>query len=322
MKSMTGFGFASGGGRDYRVEVNVKTVNSRFTDVKFYTSPFYFSLERELKALIFKNCSRGQWIVRIDRLPSKPPSLFVISRDKKQARRWQELYKNLSRELGVSNDLSVSHLARLEGVVNTMEKTPPLEPSEKAKVMALFKKALQSCQREKVREGQALKNDVAANLIFLQRSLEKICIIHQKEMRKVEDRYKKRLQKGKADAGRARLIKKTSKKKSKPPSSGALKHTNSFIAQGALIGPKGNLGWEGILDINEEIVRMGEHLKNCKKLVGQKGPTGKKLDFYTQEILRELNTIGSKSQTALITCQVVDSKAALEKIKEQVQNIE
>ena len=311
MKSMTGFGFASGGGKDYRVEINIKSVNSRFTDVKFYTSPFYFSLERELKSFIFKSSCRGQWIVRIDRLPSKPPSLFVISRDKKQALRWKEVYKNLSREMGIKNDLNVSHLAQLEGVVNTVEKTPPLDSTEKAKVTALFKKAFQSCLQEKAREGQALKKDVTGNLNFLEKSLGKIRIIHQKEMQKADARYKKSLQKEKA-INEERSTK-FSKKKLKD---------KDFVAKGTAIGAKGAISGEGVFDINEEIVRMVEHLKNCKKLVKQRGSMGKKLDFYTQEILRELNTIGSKSQTALITCQVVDSKFALEKIKEQVQNIE
>ena len=312
MKSMTGFGFASGGGKDYRMEVNVKSINSRFTDVKFYTSPFYFSLEKELKALIFKSCFRGQWVIRVDRIPSKPPSFFTISRDQKQAHRWQKLYKNLSRELGIKNDLDVSHLARLEGVVNTIERIPPLDSSEKIKVISLFKKALQSCLREKVREGQVLKKDVTGNLIFLQKSLGKIKEIHRSEMKKAGARYKKALQM----EGNLIGPKDFSKRRSKD-NAGSLKRKEPPVKQ-----ISSWQGSDGPFDINEEIVRMEAHLKNCKKLVGQKGPVGKKLDFYTQEILRELNTIGSKSQTALITCQVVDSKFALEKIKEQVQNIE
>ena len=315
MKSMTGFGFASGGGKDYRLEVNIKSVNSRFTDVKFYTSPFYFSLEKELKPLIFNNCFRGQWVVRMDRFPPKPPPLFSISRDQKQAFRWQKLYKNLSREMGIKNNLDVSHLARLEGVVNTIEKTPPLDPSEKAKVISLFKKALQSCLREKTREGQVLKKDVMGNLTLLQKSLGKIREIHQREEGKAEARYKKISQTEK-DMDRQVKFTNLSKKRTKGPAGSLnkkeapVRHLSSWQ------------GLEGYFDVSEEIVRMEAHLKNCKKLVGQKGPMGKKLDFYTQEILRELNTIGSKSQTALMTSQVVDSKFALEKIKEQVQNIE
>lgn len=315
MNSMTGFGFSSGGGKDYRVEVNVKSVNSRFTDVKFYTSPFYFSLERELKALIFNSCFRGQWVIRMDRFPPKPPPLFSISQDKKQALRWQKLYRNLSRELGVKNDLGVSHLARLEGVVNTIEKTPPLDSPEKTRVISLFKKALQSCSRERVREGRILKKDVTGNLAFLQKSLGKIGEIHRKEMGKRETHYKK-LSQPEKNIARQVEFENLSRKRTR-------NRTGSLNKKEAPVRHISSWqGSEGYFDISEEIVRMGAHLRNCKKLVGQKGPVGKKLDFYTQEILRELNTIGSKSQTALITCQVVDSKFALEKIKEQVQNIE
>ena len=317
MKSMTGFGFAGGDGKDCRVEVSVKSVNSRFADVKFYTSPFYFSLERELKALVFSNCSRGQWVIRIDRCPLKPPSSFTLSRDEKQARRWLRLYRNLARELGVKNDMGVSHLARLEGVVSAVEKTPPLDPRERAKVVSLFKKALALCLREKAREGGVLKKDVMGNLLLLQKILGKIREIHQKETRKADARYKKSLQGDSAE--REELLKFLANRLGERE--GSLKGKKNFSGPPAL--------WQKVFaglapaDINEELVRMEAHLKNCGKLVSaQSGPTGKKLDFYTQEILRELNTIGSKSQTALITCQVVDGKTALEKIKEQVQNIE
>jgi len=75
-------------------------------------------------------------------------------------------------------------------------------------------------------------------------------------------------------------------------------------------------------DINEEIIRLTEHIKNFEKLVEQPVVEGKKLDFYTQELLREVNTIGSKSQVAGITEAVVDAKTLIERIREQVQNIE
>ena len=318
MKSMTGFGFAEGGGKDYRVEVSVKSVNSRFADVKFYTSPFYFSLERELKGLVFSNRSRGQWMVRIDRCPLKPPSFFSLSRDEKQARRWLRLYRNLARELGIKNDMGVSHLARLEGVVSAVEKTPPLDPRERAKVISLFKKALALCLQEKAREGGVLKKDVTGNLLLLQKILGKIQEIHQKETRKASARYKKSLQGESGSAEREELLKFLANRLKERD--GPVKGKKNFSGPPAL--------WQKVFaglapaDISEELVRMEAHLKNCRKLVAQKEAMGKKLDFYTQEILRELNTIGSKSQTALITCQVVDGKVALEKIKEQVQNIE
>jgi uncharacterized protein (TIGR00255 family) len=75
-------------------------------------------------------------------------------------------------------------------------------------------------------------------------------------------------------------------------------------------------------DINEEIVRLNEHLKNFEKLIELPVVEGKKLDFYTQELLREVNTIGSKSQVSGITESVVESKTLIERLREQVQNIE
>lgn len=75
-------------------------------------------------------------------------------------------------------------------------------------------------------------------------------------------------------------------------------------------------------DINEEITRLNEHVKNFEKLIDSQIVEGKKLDFYTQELLREVNTIGSKSQVSGITESVVEAKTLIERLREQVQNIE
>ena len=282
MKSMTGFGFAAGGSKDCRIEVSVKCVNSRFMDVRLYTSPFYFSMEPALKSLILNSCSRGQWVARVDRFPSKPPSSFSVSKNEKQARQWQQLYGKLSRELGIKNDLSASHLARLEGVIGVVEKPSPLSPAEKSRVTLAFKKALRFCLREKSREGLALKKDVLTHLTQLRGVLRKIRQISRKEIQRAAVRYKRETQ-----------------------------------------WEEGSLDSMELFDINEELVRLEAHVKNCAALTGRSnGPVGKKLDFYTQEILREINTIGSKSPSADLTAQVVEGKCALEKIKEQVQNIE
>ena len=75
-------------------------------------------------------------------------------------------------------------------------------------------------------------------------------------------------------------------------------------------------------DINEELQRLQEHIKNYKKLLVSASSEGKKMDFYTQELLREVNTIGSKSQVAKLTQAVVEAKTMIERLREQVQNIE
>src|SRR5690606_20882053 len=75
-------------------------------------------------------------------------------------------------------------------------------------------------------------------------------------------------------------------------------------------------------DINEELSRLQEHIKNYRQLIQSKDAEGKKLDFYTQELLREVNTIGSKSQVAKITSAVVEAKTLIERLREQVQNVQ
>ena len=278
MKSMTGFGFVSKEGKDYTIEVSVKAINSRFMDVKFYTPPFYFSLEQELRKMVFKLCSRGQWVVHIDRFPQKPHSLFNISWDKKQALKWKKVYKNLSREMGVKDDLGVSHLARLDGVVTSIEKTHMVNSVEKRKVRLLVRKAFNLCLQERLREGNNLKKDIFKNLKVIQDILKIMKKLNHQKMKQVRKQYQN-----------GRNVESSGKER---------------------------------FDVSEEIVRIDTHLKNFTRIAKSSQPMGKKLEFYAQELFRELNTIGSKSQMGYLTLKVVDSKFALEKIKEQVQNLE
>ena len=275
MKSMTGFGFASGGGKDYQVEVSIKAGNSRFTDIKFYTPLFYFSLEKDLKNIILETASRGQWIVRINRFPDKLPSEYFISWDIKQARKWKTIYKSLAQQLKIKEDLDVKTLARSSGVVSSIEKQIHLKEVEKQKVRSVFKQALKSCLEEKRREGLKLRSDILKNLNQLSKFLSQIQSYNAETIKEI-----KKSKDSKKDDGLERS------------------------------------------DIHEEIVRTQIHIKNFKMLLYKSQPMGKKLDFYTQELLREINTIGSKSQKAKLTSKVIDSKFSIEKIREQVQNLE
>ena len=284
MNSMTGFGFHSITKDDFKLEINIKSVNSRFLDIKFYTPSYYMPLEPELKKIISNKCKRGYFVVRIDRFPQKPTPSISLKWDKQQAQKWKKLYNRLSKELNFKNDLSLNDLIHREGVLNLIEKPKDLSLKEKQTVKKLFDKSLQSCLKERKREGLVLKKDTLSHLHSIQILIKKIEFLNTKQ--------------------HADYLKKKDK---------FIKNNNH---QKEL-----NLELEKF-DTHEEIVRVKEHLSHFKKMLNKPTDIGRKLDFYIQEILREVNTIGSKSHLSQLTLNVVSAKFALEKIKEQVQNVE
>ena len=284
MNSMTGFGFHSITERDFKVEISIKSVNSRFLDIKFYTPPYYMLLESELKKIISNTCQRGYFVARIDRFPQKPAPSISLQWDKQQAQKWKKLYYRLSKELNFKNDLSLNELINREGVLNLIEKPKDLSLKEKQTVKKLFNKSLQSCLKERKREGLALKKDILLQLKALQALIQKVELLNKKQY------------------------------------SEYLKKKDKFIKKN---NPHKELNLElEKFDTHEEIIRVKEHLNHFKKILNKSLDIGRKLDFYVQEILREINTIGSKSQLSQLTLSIVSAKFALEKIKEQVQNVE
>ncbi len=277
MKSMTGFGFSSIGNKEFKVFVSIKSINSRFMDIKYYLPPFYSSLEPEFQKILFSNCTRGQFFIRVNRVPQKPFPSFVLKKNKEQAKKWKKLYDNLSKELSIKNDLKATDLINQTGVVSVIETPALLSVSEKNKVKMAFQQALKSCFKEKIREGAALRVDILSHIESMQSYLKKIKSLSYKQQKKCKSKKFK--------------------------NNGEL-----FELEKA--------------DISEEIVRTEEHLKYFKSISGSQQSIGKKMDFYVQELLREINTIGSKSQISSLTKNVVEIKFILEKIKEQVQNIE
>ena len=277
MQSMTGFGFVSASGGDFKLDISVKSVNSRFLDIKFYTPSYYAPLEPEMQKLISRECQRGAFVVRIERCPPKPPPSLHLNWNKAMARKWKKLYENLSQEMKCKNHLTVGELMNCEGVASLEEKSKNLSQLEKKTVKESFSRAFKSCLKERKREGLLLKKDILSHWLSLQSLAQKIKQLNKKR----KDIY----------------LKKRSQSKDMV------------------------LEWEKF-DVHEEMVRIKEHLKHFKRLMIAPSVVGRKMDFYVQEILREINTIGSKAQQSELTLQVVEAKFALEKIKEQIQNIE
>ena len=175
----------------------------------------------------------------------------------------------------------------------TIKSKEGVSPREKSEFLKLVAKATKLCAVERRREGKALENSLEKYLNDLQKLLARMESFIEGANRDMQKRFMERFAKSpfgeKVDAER--------------------------LAQEVAV-------YLDRCDVSEEIERLREHLRHCRQLLKAPGATGKKLDFYSQELLREVNTIGSKSQLAPMTELVVESKGLIEKIKEQVQNVE
>ena len=278
MNSMTGFGSSSVENKDFKIEVSIKSVNSRFLEMKFYTPPYYFNLEPELQKKISQKCKRGSFLVRINRFPQKPLSRVFFKWDKDQAKKWKSLYHDLSKKLNLANNLTIKDIVNCEGVLNLVEKPPNLSLKEKEALKKNFDKSLSACLSQRKREGLKLKKDMALQIKSIESLIKGIEVLNEKQKRIF-------------------LKKRTVKRKD------SSLETEKF-------------------DTHEEIVRVKEHLDQVKSLIKKDPQAGRKVDFYIQELLREVNTIGAKATLPKLTLKVVEAKFCLEKIKEQIQNIE
>ncbi|MBK7843102.1 MAG: YicC family protein [Bdellovibrionales bacterium] len=292
MKSMTGFGTSSGSNSFLNLEISIKSINGRFFDARFHLPREYFCFEAEMKKEIVKRIRRGSLDIYVQRRVIDSASGVKIVVNRKLVGRWMKAYQDLAQAAGVSGLVGLETLAAIPNVLQ-MEGASDVNSKEKLLLFSQLKRCLQNLEKERQREGLALKADIEKHLKGLEglaREMEKMRLEANGELlKKMEFRLKQANLTGQVDEVR-------------------LSQEVAIIVDRA--------------DIGEEITRLREHLIAFTEEVERQGCEGKKLDFYSQELLREVNTIGSKSQVIQLTHLVVDAKTRIEKIREQVQNVE
>ena len=303
MKSMTGYGACSSSYRDVSIEVVASSLNHRYLEYRFQLPGIYQSLKGHLKKLVEKQIPRG--FVELSITRGAGVALPFASWNLSQALEWQKIFRQMSERLKLKNNLDLCTLSSLPGVLLS-SKEVVLSDSEKRVVLRLVAKALQNCVKEKGREGLALKKALSRHAGELLREVSGI--------QKIQNRLMK--------TQRSALKKKTS---SPPPAGdgGA-----GLMEKGGLPSGKAFSGHEDSSaaltrqDIEEELCRLKEHIKAFRSLFSANVPCGKKMSFYLQEMIRESNTAGSKSQDLTLIHKVVHVKSLIEQMREQVQNVE
>lgn len=292
MKSMTGFGRGEASGEDFTVSAEIKTVNNRYLDVNLRLSNELQSMEADLKNLISKRLSRG----RVDiNLQYEKTSDVSYELNRPLISGYISALKNLKEEFSLEGEPDMTQIARLPNALQT--KKDDLSDAFSDGVKKAVSSALDDLEKMREVEGGSMKND----LVSLLKSIEDHMPIIEKEAEGVSEEYFERLQK--------KIEKLLAKSESQ------IEIDQARLAQEvAYIADKS--------DISEEITRLKSHIEQFYSIIEEEGVVGKRLDFLTQEFNREANTIASKTQNLTIKEAALTVKAEIEKIREQVQNIE
>lgn len=290
MRSMTGFGKGTAENSDRKITVELRSVNHRFLDITAKFPRMLVCCEDALRKIISKYLSRGHVDVFVTYEDNRQGK-SRIKPDYVAAARYLEIGADLER-LGYKNDLTVSSVMKLPEILNLQS-----EEDDENEIVALASEAAEAaCGRlvaMRETEGEMLKKDFSVKLDVLESLTAEI----EKRAPEVAKCY----------AGRLRS-------KIEESLAGVDIDEARLLNEVAFFADKAN--------IDEEITRLKGHIAHGRAILGEKGAVGKKLDFLVQEMNREVNTTGSKSNDLYITERVLLAKNEVEKIREQVQNIE
>jgi uncharacterized protein (TIGR00255 family) len=292
VKSMTSFGRASNEeGSKYLFSVEMKSVNSRYLDVNVKLPRSIISLEEEIRKLVNEKLSRGKVDVFINQ-KSYSTGDGVAKLNLKLAESYYNALKEIEKSFDVKNDITVTQIARFSDVITIVEEEDSIEEIFSI-IKPLISEALFMMEKMRIAEGEKLKEDIILKLYEIEVLVNRIESIADT----VPSNYKKKLETRIKELLEIYDI-----------------DENRIAQEVAIISDKAS--------VDEEIIRLRSHLNQMRETFEEGGQIGRKLDFIIQEMNRESNTIASKSSDMDMTNYVINIKNLIEKIREQVQNIE
>jgi uncharacterized protein (TIGR00255 family) len=290
IRSMTGFGKAAGSFDGREVTIEIVAVNHRYLDASVRLPGSWSILEPDVKQALRDQLNRGKLSVYVSCKRSHGGA--TIRFDAEVARQYIEASKELARMVGTMDTITVDTVASLDGVFVQEEPEDDLD-QVRAELMALVDDAIGRLNEMRVGEGAVLARDVRARIGLLREALGVIEERLPELNRHHESRLRSRIDDLKADVALTE---------------------ERLALEVALLAEKA--------DVTEEVVRLKAHLDHMEELLDAKDPVGRRLDFLLQELQREVNTLGVKTRDSDVARSVLDMKAEVEKIREQVQNIE
>jgi uncharacterized protein (TIGR00255 family) len=290
---MTGYGEAEGeaGGVTYAVEI--KTVNNRYLKTSMKLPETVAFLEEDIEKLLRKSLSRGtvNYVLRLKNVPANV--LFGI--DETALRAYMETLTRIASSTGIKSAIDISSLLNLPGILAPILPDEEVAGQIRETVLGITREAVEKLKQMRAAEGAALAADLDGHCVAIKLDLEKIRARNDVVLQEYRDRLQKRV--------------------------------NELLAEVKLMLDGETLAREVAIfaersDISEEIARLDSHLQQFTESCQTSAQAGRRLEFIGQEMLREANTIASKASDSEIAGHVVDIKCRIDRIKEQVQNVE
>jgi uncharacterized protein (TIGR00255 family) len=293
IKSMTGYGVAEQDLPLGKVAVEVRSLNHKYLDISLRLPRGFFSLEPKVREMVKKGVCRG----RVDLTMRIDPSASVVPRyrleaDTRLAEEYIHLLDSIKEKFGLKGEVTLDHIAAVREIVPFLEVQEDTELYWQ-EIASVTEQALRALDDSRRKEGEALQADLLGRLGQAQRLMEEI----KDKAPLVVDAYRERLRE------RVRIL-----------LEGSDFDERRFNQEVAYFAERS--------DISEEVIRMESHLRQFGSKLAEQGPAGRGLDFILQEMNREVNTIGAKAADVDIAHRVIELKGELERMREQVQNIE
>jgi uncharacterized protein (TIGR00255 family) len=293
--SMTGFGRAAGAlSARYFATVTTKSVNHRFLEASVRLPEYMWDMEAPLRAIASEVFSRGKLDVSVRIQRTQQPE-YNVRINTQIANTVIPQLRSIAEELGLGATLTGSDLMRVPDFLQVEALDSEITDEEREALVRIVREAFAQLSAMREREGESLRNDITARVAAIRDLQEQLARRRDDVRGELLASYQQRVQEIASLAG--------------------TDVSQDRIAQEVVIMVEKG-------DIAEELTRLGHHLEQTEKAVGGREAAGKKLDFLSQEMLREINTMGSKSRSAAIRTLVVELKTELERIREQVQNVE
>ncbi|MBI5328262.1 MAG: YicC family protein [Deltaproteobacteria bacterium] len=289
IRSMTGYGMSEFSIGENKFSLEIKSVNHRFIEINNKSPDRFSLLENKIRDTVKQSCSRGCLYIFIAFVGEITGTLKA---NIPLARHYLNVLYELQKGLGLKQEVDMSMLFKFKDIFTSVEARHDLE-GDWAGLKPGLEIAINSLLKMRKEEGDVLANDIASRLACMEDIASKIEALAPV----VAERYKEKL--------RQRIA-------------GAFGNINvdeaRLLTEIAIFAER--------IDITEELVRLRGHVMRFKDMLKSDEPVGRKMDFLCQEILREINTVGSKANDFEVANLVVLAKAELEKIREQAQNIE
>lgn len=291
IKSMTGYGCAKGTVEGLEITVELKSVNNKFLDTSVKMPRSYIFAEETIKSAVQSHISRGKVDVFIT-VDSSAAGEMVVRVNEPLLKGYVEAIAHIAEEYGLPNDLSASSVCRFPEILSVEKKDVDAEAIA-AGIAVIAERALCDFDTMRIREGEKLRDDVLSRID----TIDKYVSFVEQEAPKTVEEYRARLEAKMREVLESSNIDET-----------------RLITETAIFADR--------VAVDEETVRLRSHMSQFRTMIAGGSPVGRKVDFLIQEFNREANTIGSKCQNSEIAHVVVSLKSEIEKIREQIQNIE